>query len=311
MDIRQLSYLVVLAREKHFTRAAALCGVTQPTLSGRIRQLEEELGIPIVKRGHRFHGLTPEGEQIVKRAASILEDWEAMQQDLSRMKGELTGRVTLGVIPSALPRVALLTRRIGETFPGIGFTLLSMSSEEIRLGLENFELDAGITYLDNEPIDQVRTAPLYRERFRLITPLDHPLAHEHQVTWARAAEFPLALLTPDMQNRRIVNAAFLAAGASPTSRIETNSIIAMVTHVRDGQLAAVLPELSLEAFGPLPGITALKLVDPLVDHAVGLIVPDRDPLPPVVESVYRIALAAGEATAAPATLATAASATSK
>lgn len=292
MDIRQLNYLVVLAREKHFTRAAALCGVTQPTLSGRIRQLEEELGIPIVKRGHRFHGLTREGEQIVDRANAILEDWVAMQQDLARMKGQLSGQVTLGVIPSALPRVALLTRRIGEAFPDIGFTILSMSSEEIRHGLDNFQLDAGITYLDNEPLDQVLMAALYRERFRLITPLDHPLAGRDSVTWAEAAEFPLALLTPDMQNRRIVNGAFIAAGATPIARIETNSIIALVTHVRDGQLAAVLPELSLGALS-LDGITAIELTEPLVDHAVGLVVPDRDPLSPLVEAVYHAALAAG------------------
>ncbi|WP_018697765.1 LysR family transcriptional regulator [Amorphus coralli] len=290
MDIRQLNYLVVLAREKHFTRAAALCGVTQPTLSGRIRQLEDELGIPIVKRGHRFHGLTPEGEQIVSRASSILEDWEAMQQDLARMKGQLSGQVTLGVIPSALPRVALLTRRIGEAFPEIGFSILSMSSEDIRLGLDNFQLDAGITYLDNEPLSQVRKAPLYRERSRLITPRDHPLAERGTVTWAEAAAYPLALLTPDMQNRRIVNAAFVAAGATPIVRIETNSIIALVTHVRDGQLAAVLPELSLAAFGPLDGITVIDLEEPHVDHAVGLVVPNRDPLSPLVEAVYRAAL---------------------
>ncbi|MDQ0315998.1 LysR family transcriptional regulator [Amorphus orientalis] len=291
MDIRQLNYLVVLAREQHFTRAAALCGVTQPTLSARIRQLEEEFGIPIVKRGHRYHGLTPEGEQIVQRASSILESWEAMQQDLSRMKGELTGRVTLGVIPSALPLVAVLTRKVGDAFPGIGFSILSMSSEDIRLGLERFELDAGITYLDNEPLDQVRTAPLFRERLRLITPESHPLSGSKRVSWAEAAAHPLALLTPDMQNRRIVNAAFLAAGVNPSVRIETNSIIALVTHVRDGQLAAVLPELSLQAFGSLDGIAALELVEPSVDHNVGLVVADRDPMSPLVETVYRSALA--------------------
>lgn len=294
MDIRQLNYLVVLAREKHFTRAAAICGVTQPTLSGRIRQLEEEFGIPIVKRGHRFHGLTPEGEQIVKRATSILEDWEAMQQDLGRMKGHLAGQVTIGVIPSALPRVVLLTRQIGEEFPGIGFTILSMSSQEIRQGLDNFQLDAGITYLDNEPIAQVRMATLYRERFRLITPLDHPLAGRKVVTWTEAASYPLALLTPDMQNRRIVNAAFEEAGVTPIAKIETNSIIALVTHVRDGQLAAVLPELSLDAFGRLDGITAIPLEEPHVDHAVGLVVPDRDPLSPLVDAFYRAALKADD-----------------
>src|SRR5262245_35198163 len=75
MDIRQLQYLAALAREKHFTRAAKVCNVTQPTLSGRIRQLEQELGVPIVERGQRFHGLTPEGEKVLKWALAILDNW--------------------------------------------------------------------------------------------------------------------------------------------------------------------------------------------------------------------------------------------
>ena len=73
MDIRQLQYFVALAREKHFTRAAQACHVSQPTLSGRIRQLEQELGVPIVERGHRFHGLTADGERVLKWAHAILE----------------------------------------------------------------------------------------------------------------------------------------------------------------------------------------------------------------------------------------------
>src|SRR5256885_13028489 len=83
MDIRQLQYLAALAREKHFTRAAAACNITQPTLSGRIRQLEQELGVPIIERGQRYHGLTPEGERVLAWARTILANWQSMQQDLA------------------------------------------------------------------------------------------------------------------------------------------------------------------------------------------------------------------------------------
>jgi DNA-binding transcriptional LysR family regulator len=86
MDIRQLLYLVALAREKHFTRAAQACHVTQPTLSGRIRQLEQELGVPIVERGQRFHGLTREGERVLKWAHVILDDWTSMQQEIEGLR---------------------------------------------------------------------------------------------------------------------------------------------------------------------------------------------------------------------------------
>ena len=107
MDIRQLQYLAALAREKHFTRAAQACNITQPTLSGRIRQLEQELGVPLLERGQRYIGLTPEGERVLKWAHSILDGWQSLQMELASIKGKggLVGRLVLGVIPSALPKV--------------------------------------------------------------------------------------------------------------------------------------------------------------------------------------------------------------
>jgi DNA-binding transcriptional LysR family regulator len=91
MDIRQIQYLAALAREKHFTRAAQACNVTQPTLSGRIRQLEQELGVPIVERGQRYIGLTPEGERVLKWAHLILDNWQSLNQELAQIKGHAGG----------------------------------------------------------------------------------------------------------------------------------------------------------------------------------------------------------------------------
>ncbi len=102
MDIRQLQYLAALAREKHFTRAAQACNVTQPTLSERIRQLEEELGVAIVERGQRFHGFTAEGERVLKWAQVILDNWSAMRQEIGQLReGEdrLGGRLTSASSP--------------------------------------------------------------------------------------------------------------------------------------------------------------------------------------------------------------------
>ena len=86
MDIGQLQYLVALAREKHFTRAAKACHVTQPTLSGRIRQLEQELGVPIVERGQRFIGFTPDGERVLQWAHAILDNWTSLQNDIAQRR---------------------------------------------------------------------------------------------------------------------------------------------------------------------------------------------------------------------------------
>jgi DNA-binding transcriptional LysR family regulator len=154
MDIRQLQYLSALAREKHFTRAAKACNVTQPTLSGRIRQLEQELGVPIVERGQRFHGLTPEGERVLKWAHAILDNWHSLQQEIAKLrntKGTLIGHLSLGVVPSALPMAALIAKAIQHRHPGIELTVLSQSSVEVLRNLEDFAIDVGLTYLDNEP----------------------------------------------------------------------------------------------------------------------------------------------------------------
>jgi len=292
MDIRQLQYLVALAREKHFTRAAQACHVTQPTLSGRIRQLEQELGVPIVERGHRFHGLTPDGERVVKWAHAILDNWESLQQEIATLRntsGRLTGHLSVGVIPSALPMMAVMTQAIQSRHPEIELTVLSQSSIEILRNLEDFTIDIGLTYLDNEPIEGMRSEEVYMERYCLLVRTDHALADEASVTWAEAARQPLCLLTPDMQNRRIVDRAFRDASASPVPRLETNSVINLCANVRLMGLASIIPEYFLEVLGPISDVRAVPLVEPLVEHSVGLVAVDRDPVSPLVLAAFECA----------------------
>lgn len=289
MDIRQLQYLVALAREKHFTRAARECGVTQPTLSGRIRQLEQELGVPIVARGQRFHGLTPEGERVLAWAHAILDNWSALQQEISSLRSSsatLTGRLSMGVIPSGLPMAALITKAIQARHPGIELTVLSNSSIDILRYLEDFSIDVGLSYLDNEPIEGMRSEHIYMERYCLLVPANHPLAKAPSVTWADAAKEPLCLLTPDNQNRRIVNRAFRAAGAAPVPRLETNSVINLCANVRLTGLTSVIPEYFIDVIGPIADVSAVPLVEPLVEHSVGLIAVDRDPVSPLVLAAF-------------------------
>ena len=289
MDIRQLAYLVALAREKHFTRAADACGVTQPTLSGRIQQLEQELGVPIVIRGNRYLGLTAEGTRILKWAQTILEDVDGLRADIAEAAGAPLGRLTFGAIPSALPTLAPLTNAMRLKFPKLSFTVLSMSSEEIRRSLEDFTIDVGVTYLDNEPIDLAVSKPLYMERYRLFVRDDHPLADRAEIEWAEAARHPVSLLTPNMQNRRIIDAAFRKAGAQVEPELESNSIVNLYTHVEMAGLASVLPEIFIGLMGDIGRIRAIPLVSPNVEHSVGLVAHDRDPLPKVVKAMLDLA----------------------
>jgi len=294
MDIRQLQYLAALARERHFTRAATACNVTQPTLSGRIRQLELELEVPIVERGQRYRGLTPEGERVLKWAHVMLKNWQAMQEELGHLKDHetgLSGRVVLGGIPSSLPMIPLLTKKIRSIHPGIDFTVLSHSSEEIIRGLSEFSIDVGITYLDNEPIAGLLASPLYIERYCLFVPETHPLAGRETVSWQETSAEPLCLLTPNMQNRRIIDRAFEKANCHPIPRLETNSVINLCSNVRLMGLASIMPQYVLEVLGNVSGIKAIPLDQPKVEHSVGLVVADRDPLSPLIEALREAATA--------------------
>ena len=289
MDIRQLQYLAALAREKHFTRAAQACHVTQPTLSGRIRQLEQELGVPIVERGQRYIGLTPEGDRVLKWAHLILDNWQSLQQELGTIrskKGEIVGRLVLGVIPSALPMVSLLTRAMERDNPMVEFTVLSQSSEEILRNLHDFSIDAGITYLDNEPVAGLMQAPLYREHYCLFVSDISPHADKSSVTWLEAAQEKLCLLTPNMQNRRIIDRAFLAANAHPSPRLETNSIMNLLASVKSMGLSSIMPEYFINVLGHLEGVKAVPLVEPKVEHGVGLVGLPREPLSPLISALF-------------------------
>src|SRR5262249_27573669 len=152
-----------------------------------------------------------------------------------------------------------------------------------------FTLDAGISYLDNEPLARVRTVPLYRERYVLITPAFGPMGHRTSVGWREAADLPLCLMTPDMQNRRILAGHFRAVGAIARPHIEANTIVALGSHLRFGNYSAVLPKTVLAVMGHLPDMKAIPLVEPEVSHEIGLIVADREPATPVAAAIVRVA----------------------
>ena len=288
MLLRNLGYLVGLAEERHFARAAKSCHVTQPTLSSGIKQLEEELGLLIVRRGQRFQGFTPEGERVLGWARRILSDCQSLEQEASALHAGLVGRLRLGAIPTTLPIVSALTSPFALKHPQVVITVLSLTSIDIQAGLDDFSLDAGLTYLDNEPLAHVRAIPLYRERYFLFTPAKGPLRGRRSVSWREAAETPLCLLTPDMQNRRILDAHFREAGAEVRAHLETNSVVTLCSHLRSGRWSSVLPQTFLHLFGEPLGSRAIPLADPEVSQSVGLVVPDREPLTPSARELVRL-----------------------
>jgi DNA-binding transcriptional LysR family regulator len=289
--IRQFQYLVALARERHFARAAAACHVTQPTLSSGIKQLEESLGVLVVERGQRFRGLTPEGERVLAWARRITADVQSLRQDVDATRGELSGRLRVGVVPSALPMIAMLTAPFAERYPGTSITVTSLTSRALERALEEFEIDAGVTYLEDEPLGRVEVVPLYHERYVLVTPARSSIGARARdtVTWHEAASLPLCLLTPDMRHRRIVDGHFREAGVTPAPRVEADSMEAVCAHVRHGVLSGVLPQAALAILGDAPTLRVIPLTEPAASHAVGLVTLDRDPPTPIAAAFRQIA----------------------
>ncbi len=279
--IDKLEFLLALAQEHHFGRAAEACGVSQPTLSAGIKQLEDMFGVLLVQRGSRFRSFTPEGERVLDWARRIVGDSRALKQEIEALKRGLSGHLRIAAIPTALAIVADITTPYREKHPNVRFTILSRNSIEVLAMLENLEIDAGITYLDNEPLGRVNSVPIYEERYRLVTSVEGPFGDRESVTWADVGTVPLCLLTPDMQNRRIIDGLLTGAGARPQTTLESNSMIVLYSHVRTGRWASVMPEKLASTLGLTDRVRAIPIVDPETTHTVGLVVPHREPMTPL------------------------------
>jgi DNA-binding transcriptional LysR family regulator len=142
-----------------------------------------------------------------------------------------------------------------------------------------------LTYLDNEPLGRVQTVPLYSEQYRLLAASDSPLGNRESVTWAEVGKVPLCLLTPDMQNRRIIEQLLREAGADVAPTLESNSVVVLFAHVRTGKWASVMPAKLAEVLGLTEKVRAIPIVEPEVTHSIGLVVPHRNPLTPLINAL--------------------------
>jgi DNA-binding transcriptional LysR family regulator len=285
----KLELLLALAKERHFGRAAEVCGVTQPTMSTGLKQLEEILGVMLVQRGSRFQGFTPEGERALDWARRIVGDARAMRDEINGLKHQLSGEIRIAAIPTVLGMVAALTTPFRARHPEVRFSIRSTTSSEVLGLLENLEVDAGLTYIENEPIGKVRTIPLYNESYRLLTAPDGMFGDRETVTWQEVGQVPLCLLTSDMQNRRIIDRALRSVGAEATPTLTSNSLLVLYTHVKTGRWASVMPAKLAETLGLADTVRSIPIVDPVVNYSVGMVIPQRDPMTPQIAALVQIA----------------------
>ncbi len=290
MFIRQFQYLVAVADERHFGRAADRCNVTQPSLSSGIKQLELELGVPIFLRGRgqRFRGLTPEGERVATWSRAVLAYCDGMRKEIAKMRNELSGTLRVGAMPSMSPVLPDLLKAFREKYPGVRVEVQFTGNDAMKLGLNNFALDVALTYLDKADLGRKNTLPIYTEQMSLLVP-DRPEFQRYEaISWKEAVNLPLALLSPSTHERRFLDRVFASVGCTPNPHVESESILHLMFQVQFTELCTVIPSHFAHAPGLHAGTRAIPLIDPVAAREVGLFWAEGEIVFPMVNAFVSI-----------------------
>jgi DNA-binding transcriptional LysR family regulator len=294
MLFRQLEYFVALARERHCARAASACYVSQPALSEAIRKLEEELKVPLVRRGQNFEGLTPEGERLVMWARRILADQDALKQEAAALQTGLTGELRLAVIPAASNSVALLIDPFCVEHPLVRVQLeTSLRSAEIVERIRRFEFDAGVIYPDGQNTADLLVAPLYKERQVLVANRELITGDPETISWSDALELPMCLLNEGMRGRQLIDGALASQDLTVTPRLETDSVAALLAQVGAGRWATIVPQTWIRTLRPPAGTCVLRLDNPSVGAVVALVTNAGRPASVLTRALLQTAQSAG------------------
>lgn len=245
MEFRHLRYFLAVADALHFTKAAEGLPVSQPALSAQIKQLEQEVGVPLFDRVGRSVQLTRAGAIFREHARRALREMELAQVAITEEESLQRGTLTVGVVQTVnaylIPRIVT---RFSTRYPHMSLKLDELSGPDIEAGVGSGMLDVGIGFVPVSS-DRIEGQPLFEEDFVLVVSAGHRFATRRQLTLAALAEEPLVLLPSLFCTRRMLNASFEQAGIHPRIIIEMNSVEGILATVRTSKLATVLPRLSL------------------------------------------------------------------
>lgn len=270
MDLRQLRYLVALAEEGNFTRAAASAHVAQPALSQQIRRLEDELGLALVERTTRRVALTEAGGLLVVRARRILAELEAASSELAAVRGIHTGHVTLGAMHTMGPvDLSLAVAIFAERHPHVLFTVREQSSEEMAEMLRVDELDlAFLSVTERVESHGLGLHRLVLEELVAVLPPSHRLARRRQVQMADLAGEPFISFRAGARLRELLVSAGHEAAFEPRVTLESNESQRIRRLVSRGLGVAILPRSDAE--GPGADVAVVTLTEPRLERDITL-----------------------------------------
>lgn len=268
--IKQLKYLQSLARERNFARAAASCHVSQPALSMQIKELEAELGTPLVERSRGAFSLTPVGREVVRRARLILMATDDLVDYARHAARPMSGQLRLGVIPTVapylLPRTLPLMR---ERFPDIGLELREAHTPTLIDELSSGGLDLLLLSLPVEA-PGIETLPLFDDRFLLAVQAAPDIDERRRVDPASLASERLLLLSEGHCLRDQALALCRHADRETLGELGATSLATIVQMVANGLGATLLPQMAVDAEIRDDRISLLRFEDPEPVRSIGL-----------------------------------------
>ena len=280
MLFTQLEYFVAVAREKHFGRAAAASYVSASALSESIRKLETELGVPLVRRGRSFQGLTPEGEAVLVWAQRVIADHRALKDEVSSAVGRLSGVVRVGVIPSGVALAARVLAELCATHPDLRVRLITgLTSEQVVGGLRSFELDAGLLH-PSAASDDIRHILVETDRLVVVGSAMRPDLND-AIELAELERMPVCVLEPGMRARHILDEALAERGARLRPRVEVDSVEALLALARTGEWVSVVPRSAVPKAAASIGVKVAEIVRPEVSIPIVLATLGDEPRPPL------------------------------
>jgi DNA-binding transcriptional LysR family regulator len=270
MELRQLRYLVALAEERHFTRAAAREHIAQPALSQQIRRLETEVGLALVERTTRRVAMTHAGELLVARARRILTEVDDAQAELATLAGVKGGRLTVGALHTMGPvDLSLLLASFHRNHPDVELTVREQSSEELADMLREDVIDlAFLSVTEHIQSRGLELHPLVTEEIVAVLPTHHELAGRDAVELADLADSPFISFRAGSRLRELLNSGAAAAGFEPHVALESNESRRIRSLVSGGLGVAILPR--SDAAGPGAPVAVARLLKPAMTRDVTL-----------------------------------------
>ncbi|PIQ23579.1 DNA-binding transcriptional regulator OxyR [bacterium (Candidatus Blackallbacteria) CG17_big_fil_post_rev_8_21_14_2_50_48_46] len=272
MNLRDLEYLIALDELRHFRKAAEKCYVSQPTLSGQLKKLEQELGVQLVERTRHRVFLTPVGQEIVNKARRIMQEVEYIQE-LAQMAGDpLRGPLRIGLIPTLGPYLLpLIIPAIRKGLPGLELYLHEIQTADLLKRLASGELDVGILALPIES-EQMQIRSLFEEHFWLAVPENHLLALQKNVKLRQLAQETILLLDDGHCLRDQALDVCTMAGAREKANFRGTSLETLKHMVSSGNGITLMPELAILTPEPESSqIRYLPFENPAPAREIGLI----------------------------------------